>query len=252
MPSQVRLNNISYSFEDEELFNGVNFTIEPGTSVFVLGKSGSGKSTLLEICAGLKGPTAGEVYWDGRDINSFSKSEKAVFGRKVGFVFQQHALISNMTVYDNLALPLRYHRELSEREVDDIIQAHLAEYAVDELQRKLPEALSIGQSRIVAIARALIMKPELLFLDEPISGLDPIMARRIFSILLELHEQSNLTILIVNHTINLIERMQSPILFLHNHRVTSYENLDTLRTEEQAVDFIQYMGKSRPAGQEQG
>lgn len=245
MPSQVRLSNISYSFEEDVLFNDISFTIEPGRTVFVLGKSGSGKSTLLEMCAGLKEPSAGSIHWDGKNVQHFSQSDKVSFGKKVGFVFQQHALISNMNVFDNLALPLRYHTELSDQEINDIIQAHLAEYAISELQGKLPEALSIGQSRIVAIARALIMKPQLLFLDEPISGLDPIMAKKIFSILIELHHQSNLTILIVNHTINLIERLQCPIIFLHEKNATYYENLEALRNEQDASEFVSYMGKSR-------
>lgn len=245
MPSQVRLSKISYSFAGDELFNDITFTIEPGHTVFVLGKSGSGKSTLLEICAGLKKPSQGYVYWNEKMIGEFTQSEKVQAGKKVGFVFQQHALISNMNVFDNLALPLRYHTDLSEKEIGEIIQGHLEEYAISDLQGKLPEALSIGQSRIVAIARALIMKPELLFLDEPISGLDPIMAKKIFSILIELHDQSNLTILIVNHTINLIERLQCPIIFLHGRSATYYENLEILRQEQVASDFVSYMGKQR-------
>ncbi len=225
------------------MLNGVSFCIKPGQNVFVLGKSGSGKSALLEICAGLRKPDKGNVYWDEKSIKNFSQRDLNKVRQEMGFVFQQHALISNMSVFDNLALCLRYHTSLNEREIKNQVRHHLEIYDIVRLAHKLPEALSVGQSRIVAIARALVMQPKLLFLDEPIAGLDPIMAQRIFNILTDLCNHSNLTILIVNHTISLIEQLGCPILFLHNREATIYPDIATLRQEQQDTEFVSFISK---------
>ena len=238
MPSQIQLNNISYAFNNVKLFSNVNFTVSSGQVVILMGRSGSGKSTLLEISAGLKEPLSGGVLWDGKDIRDLSVSELTAERRKVGFVFQHHALISNMTVFDNIALPLRYHSAMPDKTSQVMVNQHLDKFEIGELRDKLPEALSVGQARLVSIARALLMRPEFLFLDEPISGLDPVIARKIIAILFKLSKQSDLTILMVSHIINFIERLQCPLLFLNNETTTYYESIDRFRKEEEAIDFV--------------
>lgn len=238
MPSQIQLNNIGYAFDNAELFSNVNFTVSNGQVVILMGRSGSGKSTLLEISAGLKEPLSGEVFWDGRDIRDLSRAELIAERRKVGFVFQHHALISNMSVFDNIALPLRYHSSMPDKTLQVMVDQHLDKFEIQELRSKLPEALSVGQARLVSIARALIMRPEFLFLDEPISGLDPVIARKIIAILFKLSKQSDLTILMVSHIISFIERLQCPILFLNKGTTTFYESIDRFRKAAEAFEFV--------------
>lgn len=238
MPSQIQLDNISYSFDTIELLSNVNLTIPNGQAVILMGRSGSGKSTLLEVSAGLIEQSSGSVLWDGRDIHDYSRSEIIAERRKIGFVFQQHALISNMTVFDNIALPLRYHSTMPDKALQVMVQQHLDKFGISELKNKLPEALSVGQTRLVAIARALILRPEFLFLDEPISGLDPVIARMVIDILSNLSKQSNLTIFMVSHIISFIERLQCPLLFLDKGTVTYYKSIDNFRTAEEASEFV--------------
>ena len=128
MPSQIQLDNISYSFDTIELLSNVNLTVPSGQVVILMGRSGSGKSTLLEVGAGLIEPSSGSVLWDGRDIHDFSRSEIDAERRKIGFVFQQHALISNMTVFDNIALPLRYHSTMPDKALRVMVQQHLDKF----------------------------------------------------------------------------------------------------------------------------
>lgn len=238
MPSNIQLRNVSYSFDNSGLLGDVNFTVSGGEVVIVMGRSGSGKSTLLEISAGLKEPLSGEVLWDGRNIRDVSTSELTAERRKIGFVFQHHALISNLTVFDNIALPLRYHSSMPDKTLQVMVNQHLDKFEIGDLHNKLPETLSVGQARLVSIARALIMRPEFLFLDEPVSGLDPVIARKIIAILFKLSKQSDLTILMVSHIINFIERLQCPILFLNNETTTYYESIDSFRKEEKAFEFV--------------
>lgn len=241
MPSQIQLNNIYYSFDNIGLLSNVNLTIPNGQVVILMGRSGSGKSTLLEICAGLTEPSSGNVLWDGRDIHDFSRTEIIAERRKSGFVFQQHALISNMSVFDNIALPLRYHSIMPDKALRVMVQQHLDKFGISELKSRLPEALSVGQARLVAIARSLILRPEFLLLDEPISGLDPVKARKVIDILFNLSKQSNLTIFMVSHIISFIERLQCPILFLDKGTIAYYNNIDEFRTAEEAFEFVSYI-----------
>ncbi len=229
MPSEIQLDNISYSYGSETLFTDVSFAIGHGRMVVLMGSSGCGKSTLLEISAGLLEPVTGTVRWNGYDIHRIPQQELITERRKTGYVFQRHALISNLTVFDNIALPLRYHTTMPDKALSAMIEQHLERMGITDIRNKLPEALSVGQARLASIARALIMRPEFLFLDEPVSGLDPVTARSIISVLSKLCRQSNLTIFMVSHIISFIEQLQCPILLLDNKTVTRFETIAEAR-----------------------
>jgi phospholipid/cholesterol/gamma-HCH transport system ATP-binding protein len=238
MPSEIQLDNISYSYGGESLFADVSFTIGNGRIVVLMGSSGCGKSTLLEISAGLLVPATGTVRWNGYDIHSLPQQELVAERRKTGYVFQQHALICNLTVFDNIALPLRYHTTMPDKALRAMIEQHLERMGILDIRNKLPEALSVGQARLVSIARALIMRPEFLFLDEPVSGLDPVTARSVISILKKLCLQSNLTIFMVSHIISFIEQLQCPILLLDNKTITGFETVEQARAAKNASLFV--------------
>jgi ABC-type methionine transport system ATPase subunit len=153
------------------LFGDVSFTLGPGEALVVTGASGCGKSSLLEICAGLLAPSAGVAFWDQKRLVDLRREELLMARRGVGYVFQTHALICNMTVFDNIALPLRYHGG-DEQECRDRADEALLQHGLTSVAGAFPEVLSVAQLRLAALARALVVRPHMLFLDEPTAGLD--------------------------------------------------------------------------------
>ena len=172
MPKTLRLHDVCLAYgESPPLFCGVSFSVGPGEGLVVSGPAGCGKSSLLEVCAGLVEPLDGAVLWDERDVAHLGPAEGTSARRTMGYMFQAHALISNMTVFDNIALPLLYHGEQEEEcrlRVQDIVES----CALQEVAGAFPEVLSLSQLKRAALARALASDPDLLLLDEPTAGLD--------------------------------------------------------------------------------
>jgi ABC-type methionine transport system ATPase subunit len=172
MPSVLRVEGIACSRGAARLlFGDVSFTLGPGEALVITGASGCGKSSLLEICAGLLTPSAGTVFWDERRLVDLRREELLMARRGVGYVFQTHALICNMTVFDNIALPLRYHGG-DEQECRDRADDALEQHGLTSVAGVFPEVLSAAQLRQAALARALVVHPHMLFLDEPTAGFD--------------------------------------------------------------------------------
>ncbi len=170
MADALRVDGVRFSFPGLPLLKGVSFAVPPGGLFAITGRSGCGKTTLLEICASLRRPLGGSVFWDGVDIAAFTHDSLMRARQGVGYVFQKHALIHNFTVFDNIALPLRYHRHLAERDVQAAVHACMEELGLFNVDKRFPNELSAAQSRCAAIARAVVMGPSLLFLDEPTAG----------------------------------------------------------------------------------
>jgi ABC-type transporter Mla maintaining outer membrane lipid asymmetry ATPase subunit MlaF len=177
--------------------------VEPGGVLLFGGRSGCGKSSLLEICAGLVRPSAGSVLWDGDVISDMSKYE--LYGKRkcLGYVFQVNALISNHSVFDNIALPLKCGASLSGAEIREKVKAQMDELEISgKIDKKFPEALSAAQLRSVALARALISSPKLLILDEPMSCVDPFTASMIINVLHKRWKRDGMTVIMAAHSIN--------------------------------------------------
>ncbi len=165
--------NASFHLDARVIFRDLNLCLPRGQALFVMGGSGSGKSLLLRLCAGLILPEKGKVTLGGTDLKNASKGEIQELRARIGFVFQDSALISNMAIYDNIALPLRYHEKRTEDQVRARVGEKMDLFGVDRsFQWSLPAALSLEMSRRAALARAFIMEPEFLFLDQPTSGLE--------------------------------------------------------------------------------
>ena len=161
------------------VLRAVTLTVRRGEMVIVSGRSGSGKSLFLELCAGLVVPTSGRVLWDGKDIAALSKEELFRARQSMGYMFQVHALISNFTVIDNLALPLRNRGGQDIRAIMKRVRAEMENLMLSSgLDYRFPEALSSFERRAAALARALIGDPAMLILDEPLSGLEPAAAEK--------------------------------------------------------------------------
>ena len=188
--------DLFFAIDGREIFQGLNLRLGRGESYIILGASGSGKSVLLKLLSGLLAPKKGSVEIGGIDLATASKEVLQGLRAKMGFVFQDAALISNMSIFDNVALPLRYHTRLGEPEVQTRVSEKMALFEVDRrYDRSIPAQISLGMRKRVALARALVLEPELLFLDEPALGLGVEAKNLIARIFSGYPERSRVTIL---------------------------------------------------------
>jgi phospholipid/cholesterol/gamma-HCH transport system ATP-binding protein len=212
--SHVRLDRVSMSFGDRPVFRSLTVGFPRGKISVILGGSGSGKSTLLRLVGGLVCPQSGAVTVGDVDVTRLSERRLYDVRRKLGMMFQGGALLDSLTVFDNIAFPLREHTEMSEAEIATEVHDRLAAVGLSEVDDLLPGELSGGMLKRVALARAIIRKPEVLLCDEPFSGLDPASTKRIERLLVRTNRQYGSTMLVVSHHIPSTLRMADQILLL--------------------------------------
>jgi phospholipid/cholesterol/gamma-HCH transport system ATP-binding protein len=186
-------------YGDREILHGLDFDIQHGETVVILGGSGSGKSTLLRTIAGLEKPHSGEILIHGTDLGKASKGEIADVRKKMGFSFQGGALIGSLTVGENIALPLLEHTSLAPTTVEVMVRIKLEQVGLSGFENFNPAELSGGMKKRAAFARALALDPEMLFFDEPSAGLDPITAAGIDDLILNLKKAYSITMVVVTH-----------------------------------------------------
>ena len=201
MSKMLIVNNLKKIYKNgtQETFalNGINFTVDKGEFVAIVGASGSGKSTLLNIIGGLDNPSSGDVILNGKNILEFSDEEKAIFRRKkIGFVFQNYNLIPALNVYENIVMPINLDGKKPEKEYFDKIVKVLK---IEEKLNNMSNDLSGGQQQRVAIARALITKPDLLLADEPTGNLDHKTSLEVVDLLKYTNKKFNQTIIMITH-----------------------------------------------------
>lgn len=190
-------------FGDNKVLNGFTLTLYEGENVVMMGKSGSGKSVMIKCLVGLMEPDSGYVQLFGQDISTLNPTEMNEIRSKIGFLFQGSALYDSMTVRENLEFPLRRHpQKLTEKETDNLIMEALENVGLPHTINLMPEELSGGMQRRIALARALILKPKLIFYDEPTTGLDPITAKEIILLILNIQEKYNTSSLIITHDVD--------------------------------------------------
>lgn len=201
-----------------DALSGVNFLIERGEFVFLTGHSGAGKSTLLKLIALIEKPTHGHIVINNRNLARIGRRGVPFHRRDVGFIFQNHQLLHDRTVYDNVALPLiiaGYHRP---REIGRRVRAALDKVGLLDKEKLYPVTLSGGEQQRVGIARAVVNKPALLLADEPTGNLDPELSQEIMGLFGQFN-QVGVTVLIATHDIELIRRLDRRILTLKNGRL---------------------------------
>lgn len=191
----VAVEGLSKSFGRFEVLKNVTFSVQPGEIFVLMGPSGSGKSVLLKHIVGLERPTAGRVTVDGRDAAAESTREQV----RMALVFQSGALFNSLSVYDNLALYPREHRIANEAAIREKVMRALQILSLEDTANKAPSELSGGMKKRVAIARGLVMEPQLMLYDEPTSELDPVMSATIAEIIATLKEEYHVTSIVVSH-----------------------------------------------------
>jgi phospholipid/cholesterol/gamma-HCH transport system ATP-binding protein len=212
--AQVEFQNVDMAFGSRRVFNDLSCMFPAGRISVILGGSGSGKSTLLRLIGGLVHPRSGQIWIDGREITRLGERQMYGVREKLGMVFQGGALLDSMTVFDNLAFPLREHTRLSASQIAAEVHNCLEAVGLSDVDDLLPGQLSGGMNKRVALARAIVMKPVILLCDEPLSGLDPVSARRIESLLVEINRRFGMTMIVVSHHIPSTMRVASRILIL--------------------------------------
>jgi len=221
MESRLEARNLSFSFGPKTIIQSINLELFPGDSYAVWGASGGGKSTLIRLLAGLIPVAGGSVRFEGVDLVSAPKKTLQDLRMRMGLVFQEGALISNMSVYDNIALPLRYHFRLNEEKVSDRVGEIMSLLGIErDWDQDIPAQISMGVRKRVAFARALILKPSLLLLDEPTHGLEEETARRIIQVLKRHQEETGAAILFTTGEESLALSLANRIGLLQSGRIS--------------------------------
>lgn len=211
----LAVRHIYKSFGDNHVLTDFNLELEKGESVVVLGKSGSGKSVLIKCIIGLLKPDKGDIEVLGTHISEAGEAVLDKIRAKVGFLFQSNALYDSMTVKQNLEFPLRRHWiQVSQEEVNERVLNALEDVGLAHTLDMMPAELSGGMRKRIALARTLILKPELILYDEPTTGLDPITGKEIIRLMMDIREKYNTTSLIISHDMNCVKLAGKRVLIL--------------------------------------
>jgi len=214
----VELREVRKSFDQKEVLQGVSLSLHKGTTLAVMGGSGSGKTVLLRITAGLLRPDAGQVALFGTRIERMREEAMLPIRKRTGFVFQGAALFDSLSVFENVAYPLREHTHLSLGEITDRVHRFLSLVGMPGTDELLPAELSGGMRKRVGIARALVMEPEVVFFDEPTAGLDPTNARLVAELIATLRAGVCDTAIVVTHDIEFANMVADQMAILHRGR----------------------------------
>jgi phospholipid/cholesterol/gamma-HCH transport system ATP-binding protein len=195
----VEVRGLTLAFGEFVVLRHVSFAVRRGSVFVIMGGSGSGKSVLLRHMVGLLEPAAGEVLYGGRSFTRAGPAERDEMLRRVGILYQRNALWSSMTLEENVALPLREYTELPPAEISEIARLKLALVGLRGFEDYTPSQISGGMQKRAALARAMALDPEVLFFDEPSSGLDPVTSRRLDDLMLEVRDSLGTTLVVVSH-----------------------------------------------------
>ena len=237
----IELKHVSKRFGSLVVLHHLNLSINAGQCLVVIGASGTGKSVMLKHIVGLLRPDGGEVWFDGKRIDSLPERQLVPIRTRFGFLFQMGALFDSLNVAENIAFPVVEHTHKPREEIDTIVQTKLRQVGLPEAGPKMPAELSGGQRKRVALARAIALDPEVILYDEPTTGLDPIRSDVINELIIKLQRELKVTSIVVTHDMNSAFKIADRIVMLHEGRIIFDGTPDEIRRSEQDVvkQFVQ-------------
>lgn len=237
----LELSGASVEMEGHGRWSDLTLSLNVGESCALIGPNRGGKSLALKLCAGLVTPERGTVRLFGQDLHALNEEELAELRKRVGTVLQAPGLLSNMTVFNNVALPLRYHRGLSDEELEPLVMVGLEALGVADLRYRFPAELNQGEARCVAIARALALDQELLLLDDPLDGLDALSIRRLGELVQAQRRCRSLTILATTRRAAPLLSIVDRLAFVQDGQVRAQGRYEELlaRADDAMKDYLQ-------------
>ena len=225
----IKLINVTKVFGKKVALNNINLEIADGETLAIIGGSGSGKSTLLRLMIGLIRPTSGEIWIGDDEISHIDEREMMRVRLRMGMVFQYSALFDSMTVGDNVAFGLVEHTDYSKEKIQSIVKEKLHQVGLEGVEDRMPNELSGGMKKRVSLARAIAFEPEIIFYDEPSSGLDPITTNRIDELIIETQRALNVTSIVVTHDMVSACRIANRIAMVYNGELIAVDTPDNFK-----------------------
>ena len=233
----VAVEDLHKSFGTQNVLNGISLSVKRGETLAVLGRSGTGKSVLLRLIIGLEKPDSGSVRIHGQDIAGLTLDKLGEIRQKMGFLFQHAALYDSLTVEQNVAFPLQHHKkEMSKADKADRVRQLLAEVGMDGAFEKMPSDISGGMQKRVGLARALALEPDILLLDEPTAGLDPISAAEIDDLVLKLQQEHHMASIVVTHDLHSAKTIADRLALLNEGNVVIEGSFEELQKSD--IEFV--------------
>jgi len=239
----ISISKLYKSFGENHVLQGIDLELYRGENLVVLGRSGTGKSVLIKIVVGLLKPDSGIVKVFGKEVDKLDKKELMELRLKIGFLFQHSALYDSMTIRENLEFPLvRNKRNISRKEIDDSVKDVLEAVGLSDTVNQLPSELSGGQQKRVGLARTLIMKPEIIFYDEPTTGLDPLTSGEINDLINEVQEKYKTSSIIITHDLTCAKDTGDRIFMMMNGKFIRHGDFDEVfdTSDERIRGFFEY------------
>ncbi|OHB41908.1 MAG: ABC transporter ATP-binding protein [Planctomycetes bacterium RIFOXYB12_FULL_42_10] len=236
----IEFKDVYKSFNGILVHNGINLSIIEGEIISLLGGSGSGKSVLLKELIGLMKPDKGDIILLDNNVTQMNEEALIALREHIGMLFQGAALFDSLTVFENIAYPLREHLKLTEKEIQDRVADKLHLVGLSGIEKKMPDELSGGMKKRVGLARAIATEPKIILYDEPTTGLDPMTAQRINDLIIELQKKLGITTIVVTHDLHCVKTVSDRIAMLHEGKIVAVGTWEELVTSNIQVvqDFI--------------
>jgi phospholipid/cholesterol/gamma-HCH transport system ATP-binding protein len=231
----IKARGVRFGFPGRMVLEDVTIDIEESLTTVIVGRSGIGKSVFLKCITGLLRPQAGSITIDGEEVVGASRQAILTIRKRIGMLFQEGALFDSMSVYENVAFPLAYHKSAPAREIDARVLSYLDLVGLRDYARAMPQELSGGMKRKVAVARAMILEPRYLLYDEPTSGLDPGSSAVVESMIRRLQRERAITSLVVTHDIDLTRYIADRIALLEDGRISERAGREDAFAEPSAI-----------------
>ena len=237
----AKLDDVCVRYGNKIVMQNLSLDIVEGAITCIIGLSGAGKSTILRLLNGLKKPDSGRVFVRDREVSAMPEKDLIDFRRSIGFSFQFAALFDSLTIFDNIALPLREHTKMSEAEIAQAVRDVLESVGLANVEQRFPADLSGGMVKRAGFARAVITNPEAVLYDEPTTGLDPIITHLLTDLIKKLRDKLNGTAVVVSHDLESIYLMADYIAMLFEGAIVAYGTVDEIRRSPNPIvqQFLQ-------------